>query len=63
MVVTPNVQLGNVGAIIGLEQAGEHADESGLAGAVLAQHDDNLRVAEGAALAVSSPDYSSEHGP
>lgn len=46
-----DIELGNfVGAFVGLETAGKHPDHRRLARSVLAEHDDNFRVAEFALL-------------
>ena len=47
-----DVELGRLGLAVRLEVAGEDADERGLAGAVLAEQHDDLRVGEGATLDV-----------
>mmetsp|Transcript_36848 Transcript_36848/g.75170 ORF Transcript_36848/g.75170 Transcript_36848/m.75170 type:complete len:414 (+) Transcript_36848:691-1932(+) len=40
--------------LVALQEAGEHADESGLAGPVLAQEDDDLRICEGPLINVQN---------
>ena len=41
-----HVQLWDLLLSVGLQQTSQHADEGGLSSAVLAQHDENLRVSE-----------------